>query len=90
MLRDSFLRSQPHGPLALREGGIIARLAREVLPNSTALSGPSSEALSGCHARFISNGEIYVEDEFLKAKFGLICGTYEVHTESTKMFLFLS
>ena len=50
VLRDSFLRSQPHGPLALREGGIIAHLAREVLPNSTALSGPSSEALSGCHA----------------------------------------
>ena len=87
MLCDSFLRSQPHGPLALHEDGIIARLVREVLPNSTALSGPSSEALSGRHAQFISNGEIYVEDEFSKAEFGLICSTYEVHME---MFLFLS
>jgi hypothetical protein len=82
VLRDSFLHSQPHRPLALREGGIIAHLVREVLPNSTALSGPSSEALSGCRARFISNSKIYVEDEFSKAEFGLIYGTYEVCTET--------
>ena len=62
-LRDSFLRSQPNGPLALREGGIIARLAREVLPNSNALSGPSSEALKGHHARFVCDDGIYVDDD---------------------------
>jgi hypothetical protein len=75
-LRDSFLRSQSHGPLALREGGIIARLAREVLSNSSGLSGPSSEALSGHRARFICGDEIYVDDNFLEAELGLICGTY--------------
>jgi hypothetical protein len=75
-LRDSFLRSQPHGPLALREGGIIARLAREVLPNSNALSGPSSDALNGHRARFIYGDEIYVDDRFLEEELGLICGTY--------------
>jgi hypothetical protein len=75
-LRDSFLRSQSHGPLALREGGIIARLAREVLPNSNALSGPSSEALSGHRARFIYGDEIYVDDSFLEDELRLICGTY--------------
>jgi hypothetical protein len=75
-LRDSFLRSQSHGPLALRQGGIIARLAREVLPNSNALSGPSSEALSGHRARFIYGDEIYVDDSFSEEELGLICGTY--------------
>ena len=77
VMRDSFLRSQSHGPLALREGGIIARLAREVLPNSNALSGPSSEALlSGHCARFTYGDEIYVDDSFLEEELGLICGTY--------------
>ena len=79
-LRDSFFHSQSHGPLALREGGIIARLGREVLSNSSGLSGPSSEALSGHRARFIQvcGDEIYVDDNFLEAEFklGLICGTY--------------
>jgi hypothetical protein len=78
VLRDSFLLTQPHGPLALREGGIIARLAREVLPNSNALSGPSSDALSGHHARHVCDGKIYVEDEFSDAELRLICGTYEL------------
>ena len=75
-LCDSFLRSQPHGPLALREGGIIARLAREVLSNSDALLGPSSEALSGRGAKFVYDNKIYVEDTFSEAELGLICGTY--------------
>ena len=76
VLRDSFLRSQSHGPLALREGGIIACLAREVLPNSNALSGPSSEALSGQRARFQYGDKIYVDDNFSEVELGLICGTY--------------
>lgn len=77
-LRDSFLRSQPHGPLALRRGGIIARLAREVLPNSNALSGPTSEALGGQRRRFVcdDDSETYVDDEFLDDELRLICGTY--------------
>jgi hypothetical protein len=85
-LRDSFLRSQSHGPLALREGGIIARLAREVLPNSNALSGPSSEALSGhsASARFRHNDEIYVDDQFSDAELQLICGTYVLGKSNVK------
>ena len=63
-LCDSFLHSQSHGPLALCEGGIIAQLVRGVLPNSYALSRPSSEALNGHHARFICDDEIYVDDDF--------------------------
>jgi len=83
-LRDSFLRSQSHGPLALREGGIIARLAREVLPSSNCLSGPSSEALSGLRARFVYNDEIYVDDEFTDVELGLICGTYVLGNSSVR------
>jgi len=83
-LRDSFLRSQSHGPLALREGGIVARLAREVLPNSNALSGPSSDALSGHRARYICGDEIYVDDSFLEVELGLICGTYVLGNAKAK------
>jgi hypothetical protein len=91
VLRDSFLRSQPHGPLALREGGIIARLAREVLPNSNALSGPSSEALGGHRARRVCDDKIYVEDEFSDAELRLICGTYALaDTSDTGMRTFLN
>ena len=90
VLRNSFLHSQPHGPLALHEGGIIACLAREVLPNSNALSGPSSEALGGRHARVVCSDKIYVEDEFTDAELWLICGTYALantHGTGTRIFL---
>jgi hypothetical protein len=91
VLRDSFLRAQPHGPLALREGGIIARLAREVLPNSNALSGPSSEALAGHRARLVCDDKIYVEDEFTESELRLICGTYALaETYSTGMRISLN
>ena len=76
--RESFLRSQPHGPLALRAGGIIARLAREVLPNTNALSGPSDDALHGRHARFVCRDEVYVDDTFLESERRLICGSYDI------------
>jgi hypothetical protein len=66
----------------LREGGIMARLAREVLPNSNALLGPSSEALSGHRARLICGDEIYVDDNFLDDELELICGTYALCNSS--------
>jgi hypothetical protein len=91
VLRDSFLRSQPHGPRALREGGIIARLAREVLPNCNALSGPSPEALGGHRALFVCDEKIYVEDDFSDAELGLICGSYALaDTHDTGMRIFLN
>ena len=74
--RDAIQDSQAHGPFALRSSGIIARLAREVLPNSNALSGPSYEALNGGRERFICDGEIYVDDSLSVDDLGLICGTY--------------
>ena len=91
VLRDSFLRSQPHGPLALREGGIVACLAREVLPNSNALSGPSSETLDGHHVHLVCDDKIYVEDEFSEAELKLICGTYTLgDRDDTGIKIFLN
>ena len=94
-LRNSFLRLEPHGPLALREGGIIARLARGVLPNRNALIGPSSKALGGHSARLVYDDkprpEIYVEDEFSEAELRLICGTYTLaNTSDNGMRIFLN
>ena len=86
--RESFLCSQPHGPLALRQGEIIARLAREVLPHTNALSGPSDDALDGHHARFVCGDEVYVDDEFLDSELRLICGSYEIAGDDTGMRIF--
>ena len=81
-LQDAFFQLQPHGPLALREGGIIARFAREVIPNSDALTGPSPLAMDGHRGQFVSNGKIYVDDQFSDAELGLICGTYALRNAS--------
>jgi hypothetical protein len=73
---------------------VKAHLAREVLPNSKALSSPALEALNGNHAVFICNNssEIYVADKFLDAKLGLICGTYSLgmHGKGGNGYLFLN
>ena len=58
------------------EGGIIARLAREVIPNSEALTGPSPLAMDGHCGRFVGDGKIFVNDNFLNTELRLICGTY--------------
>lgn len=84
-LRDSFFHLQPH---VLREGGIIARLAREVLPNSNSLSGPSSEALDGHRARFVCGDEIYVDDDILEPESRLICGSYVLAHNDKGMKIF--
>jgi hypothetical protein len=83
-LRDAFFRLQPHGPLALREGGIIARLAREVIQNSQALTGPSPLAMDGHRGRLVCDGTIYVDDQFSEAELGLICGTYALGNASDR------
>ena len=73
-------RSLPQARAALCQGGIIARLSRDVLDNSVVIAGPSESARSGDQRKFISNGETYCDDHLTPEVMDLIVGTYEVQT----------
>jgi hypothetical protein len=79
-VRDSVLLRLPQARAALCQGGIIARLSRDVLDNSVVMAGPSESAQSGDQRKFISNGEIYCDDCLTSEVMDLIVGAYEVQT----------
>ena len=78
--RESFIQAQPVGRRTLSYGGIVARLARETLPDSVILAGPSDSALRG-QQEILDDGKVFfVDDKILVQDLDLICGTYEVET----------
>ena len=79
-LRESFLVAQPQGRRALSYGGIVARLARETLPDSVVLAGPSYQALQGQQEIFGEGKDILVDDQLSEDDLDFICGTYVVET----------
>ena len=79
-LRDAYLSANPHGRAALCVGGIVARLAREALPNSAVLAGPSEAALRGERRVLVSNKEYLCDDDISPQVMDLICGVYHVKT----------
>ena len=80
-LRESFLVAQPQGHCTLSYGGILARLARESLPDSVVLAGPSYQALQGQQENFGEGRDMLVDDRLSKDDLDFICGTYTVETE---------
>ena len=87
-LRESFLQAQPVGRRALSYGGIVARLARETLPDSVVLAGPSDSALQG-QQEILDDGRVFfVDDKISDQDLDLICGTYEVETGRTSTYDF--
>ncbi|KAF8961285.1 hypothetical protein BDZ97DRAFT_1664433 [Flammula alnicola] len=76
-MRDSYLESCDSARRALSVGGVIARLAREVLPVSAILAGPSQDALKGNQDVLICDGEVFVDDGLSTATKKMLCGTYE-------------
>ena len=87
-LRDYFLLAQPQGRRALCYGGIVARLAREILPDSVVLAGPSYSALQGQQETLHDGGDLFVDDQLSDRDLDLICGTYEVKTSERSMYSF--
>ena len=79
-LCDSYLNSQPHACAALRVGGIVARLAREGLPDLAGISGPLQAALDGKQLVLTSDGEHFCDDQVSESILDLICGVYQVET----------
>jgi hypothetical protein len=85
MIRDSYLENHSHARCALSTGGLIARIARDVLPVSVISMGPSRDALEGKQDVLYCGDEIYVDDALSVEALQLICGTYaqETATRST-------
>jgi hypothetical protein len=77
-LRDSFLAT-PRARAALLKGGIVWRLAKEVVPEVTVVNGPSSESLLTGRA-FRCDEQYLWDDELTEEELNLICGVYKVQT----------
>lgn len=73
----SFLAHHPYARVARMAGGIIGRIAKQVIYTEDILAGPSQSALRGERGVFISNGDCYVDDELSIEEKELICGTYQ-------------
>ena len=77
-LRDAFLES-PRGRAALLAGGIIARIAQDVVPYRKVYDGPLEDIYD--NGIYFSAGQTgYYDDILSEAEISLICGTYLVKT----------
>jgi hypothetical protein len=78
--RQAFLRL-PRGRAALTKGGIVWRLAIEILgDNNAVLEGPSADVLTHGHCVKLSNGDELWDDDLSTEELDLICGVYHVAT----------
>ena len=73
---DAFLQLHPYAHRALCEGGIIAHLARESMPNTLVFQGPLEEALEGRCGIFASPDGIMVDDHLPEDVKDFICGMH--------------
>lgn len=89
-LCESVLVQQRNGRAALLEGGIIARLAREILSDEHAFGGPSESALDGLQAKYRCDDGTWVDDEIQDELADFICGTYEVESKNKGIYIFLN
>ncbi|KAI8989149.1 hypothetical protein BD414DRAFT_415633 [Trametes punicea] len=73
--------SSPGGRAAILQGGIVWRLALEILGEdavSYALKGPSSDVSRYGRALQPSRGPLYYDDALLPEEIDIICGTYKI------------
>ncbi|PPR05001.1 hypothetical protein CVT24_010227 [Panaeolus cyanescens] len=79
-LRAQILLS-PRGRAALLHGGIVTRLALEVLDWEDAMSGPSNAVMcDGIGQTTCCEGIEYMDDSLTKDELDIICGLYHVYT----------
>jgi hypothetical protein len=83
---ESVLKSKPFCRAALCMGGIVARLAREIIPIGAALLGPSPDALEGSQEILVSGGELFCDDKLSETYTDLICGVYDIPTAQGGMY----
>ncbi|KAL0058527.1 hypothetical protein AAF712_014786 [Marasmius tenuissimus] len=76
--RDRFFRTT-RGRAAVMAGGIIARLAREVVPDADVVHGPDPDLVFRTGRCFVDTPEYgYWDDELTPEEIDLICGVYIV------------
>jgi hypothetical protein len=76
--RRDLLFTGAKGRAALMYGGLVARIARDVLEGHTVLEGPSDDAVTvGQHQRFYLYDDLLTENDT-----NIICGVYYVDVES--------
>ncbi|KAG6847580.1 hypothetical protein H0H93_007274, partial [Arthromyces matolae] len=78
--RDNFLRT-PRGRAALLKGGIISRLARDVIEYQHVLDGPTCNVFSTGTMLPSHSGVGYWDDTLNEHEIYLICGVYKVDTD---------
>ncbi|KAG7092093.1 hypothetical protein E1B28_008469 [Marasmius oreades] len=82
--RNEFLRS-PRGRIALLEGGIVARIAREVVDEETVVYGPDKFTVyTTGECFFEEDGVGYWGDVLTEEEIDLICGVYFCATKNQK------
>jgi hypothetical protein len=84
-LCNSVLKDKPFCRATLCMGGIVARLAREVIPNTAALLGPFQEALNGHQKIMVCDDGIFCDNDVSETYTDLICGVYKVFTVHRSM-----
>jgi hypothetical protein len=84
--RNAFLET-PGGRASLLQGGIVARIAREVLPVEAGAVGPSADAEhTGCYVEI--DGQFWWDDDLTEEQIGLIVGAYS-HESRGMLFNFI-
>jgi hypothetical protein len=84
--RDRFFQL-PHARAALLDGGIVWRLAMEVLDAEDALKGPSDSANDFGDIFSLPDGTRLVDDCLNDDERDLICGTYVAYTGASTPYL---
>ena len=75
--RDDFLGS-PFGRVALLKGGIVWRLAKEVVPISEVFNGPTQLAKDFGQLVLTAGGDYMIDDDFSEEQLDLILGLYHI------------
>jgi len=69
-------------------GGIVAHLAREIIPNTAALLGPSQDALEGSQKIMACDDQLFCDDVLSDPYTNLICGVYKIPMVHCSMYTF--
>ncbi|KAF8201321.1 hypothetical protein K438DRAFT_1581956, partial [Mycena galopus ATCC 62051] len=86
LARNRILHSK-RGKLALKKGGVVARLARGIVDPQTVCSGPTKNVHKDGHCIWdgIPTSPAYWDDAFTEEEVDIICGLYE-HDGTQKKF----
>jgi hypothetical protein len=83
--RDAFLKTA-RGRAALLYGGIVWRLAKDVVREEDVLSGPTEQVNATGHALHGEKGDLW-DDRLSNQELDLICGVYRVCTGTPSLLL---